>query len=67
MSYIITDIQDLGSIIVLDDSSRYEISSKDRYAVSLWIRGDKVEVSGSRITNPVRRNKTVSVTKLDLD
>ncbi len=67
MRYVITDIQNLGSIIVLDDFSRYEISSKDRYAVSLWIRGDKVEVSGSRITNPVRRNKTVSVTRLDQD
>ncbi len=67
MNYFITDIQNLGSIIVLDDSSRYEVSSMDRYAVSLWIRGDKVEVSGSRMTNPSRRNKTVSVTRLDQD
>lgn len=64
MSHVITDIRNLGTTIVLDDSSRYEVSSRDRYAVSLWIRGDKVEVSGSRITNPVRRNKTISVTAL---
>ncbi len=67
MSYLITDIQNLGAIVVLDDSTRYEVSTMDRYAVSLWIRGDKVEVAGSRMTNPSRRNKTVAVTRLDQD
>jgi hypothetical protein len=63
MSNYIRKIEDSGKLIILDDSSKWEVSSFDAFTTKMWMTGDNVSVSLNKMTNLSRNNETVSVTR----
>jgi len=60
MDKYIQDIRNSGELIILNDGSKWAVSSFDAFHTRMWMRFDKVEVSNNTITNKSRNNKTVS-------
>lgn len=63
MSNYIRKIEDSGKLIILDDSSKWEVSSYDAFTTRMWMIMDNVSVSLNKMTNLSRNNETVSVTR----
>lgn len=63
MSNYIRKIEDSGKLIILDDSSKWEVSSFDAFNTRMWMVMDNVSVSINKMTNLSRNNETVSVTR----
>lgn len=57
----IKEIKESGKIVVLSDSSEWEVDMFDRMDTRFWMRLDNVSVSGDKMTNHSQRDKTVSV------
>jgi hypothetical protein len=64
MSNYIRKIEDSGKLIILDDSSKWEVNSYDAFTTRMWMIMDNVSVSLNKMTNLSRKNETVSVTHL---
>jgi hypothetical protein len=64
MSIWIKEIKDSGKIIILDDSTKWEVSMFDRIDARMWMRMDSVTVKGNKMTNHSQRDKTISVKRL---
>ena len=60
MSNFIQKIEDGGKLIILDDSSKWEVNFLDTSTTRMWMTLEKVSVSLTRMTN-LNRNQTVSV------
>ena len=60
----IKEIENSGKIIVLDDSSRWEVGMFDRIDTRLWMRLDNVTAAGNEMTNHSQRDKTITVKRL---
>ena len=63
MSNYIRKIEDSGKLIILDDSSKWEVASYDSFTTRMWMIMDNVSVSLNKMTNLSRNNETVSVTR----
>jgi len=63
MSNYIRKIEDSGKLIILDDSSKWEVSSYDAFTTRMWMIMDNVSVSLNKMTNLSRNNETVSITR----
>ena len=66
--HTIKKVENLGEIITLDDSSRWQVSPIDKFKSMLWMILDKVTVtscigSKCKITH-TKRNETVEATFL---
>jgi len=57
----IKEIKDSGKIIILDDSSRWEVNIVDRIDARLWMRLDNVTVTENKMTNHGQGDKTITV------
>lgn len=57
----IKEIKESGKVIVLSDSSEWEVDMFDRMDTRFWMCLDSVTVSGDKMTNHSQRDKTVSV------
>ena len=64
MSIWIKEIKESGKIIILDDSTTWEVDMFDRIDTRLWSRMDKVTAAGSKITNHSQRDKTITARKI---
>lgn len=62
MSKYIREIEDSGKLIILNDSSKWEVGSYDSFTTRMWMIMDNVSVSLNKMTNLSRNNETVSVT-----
>ena len=61
----IKEIKESGKIIILDDSTKWEVASYDRYDTRMWMRMDNVTVSGNKMTkHGGLREETVSVKQI---
>ena len=63
MSNYIRNIEDSGKLIILNDSSKWEVGSYDSFTTRMWMIMDNVSVSLNKMTNLSRNNETVSVTR----
>ena len=63
MSNYIRKIEESGKLIILDDSSKWEVSSYDTFTTRMWMIMDNVSVSLNKMTNLSRNNETVSVAR----
>jgi len=59
----IREILESGQLIVLDDGSKWKVSSFDAFHTKLWMRMDQVEESFGKLTNVSRGGQSVSVTR----
>jgi len=64
MKQYIKEIKDSGKIIILDDSSKWEVSMFDRMDTRFWMRLDNVTVTRDKMTNHSQREKTVTVKRI---
>ena len=64
MSVWIKEIKDSGKIIILDDSTKWEVDMFDRIDTRLWMKMDSVTVTGNKMTNHGQRDKTISVKRI---
>jgi hypothetical protein len=64
MSIWIKEIKDSGKIIILDDSTKWEVDMFDRIDARMWMRMDSVTVKGNKMINHGQRDKTISVKRL---
>jgi hypothetical protein len=55
----IREIQDSGKLIVLDDGSKWEVTSYDAYHTKLWMRSDQIDESFGKLTNLTRGMQSV--------
>jgi len=62
VSKYIREIEDSGKLIILNDSSKWEVGSYDSFTTRMWMIMDNVSVSLNKMTNLSRNNETVSVT-----
>jgi hypothetical protein len=63
VSNYIRKIEDSGKLIILNDSSKWEVGSYDSFTTRMWMIMDNVSVSLNKMTNLSRNNETVSVTR----
>jgi len=63
VSNYIRKIEESGKLIILDDSSKWEVSSYDTFTTRMWMIMDNVSVSLNKMTNLSRNNETVSVAR----
>ena len=63
MSNHIRKIEDSGKLIILNDSSKWEVNSFDLFKTRMWAFMDNVSVSFNKMTNLNKNNETVSVTR----
>lgn len=63
MSNYIRKIEDSGKLIILDDSSKWEVDLYDTFTTRMWMIMDNVSVLVNKMTNLSRNNETVSVTR----
>ena len=60
MQNYIFKIEKFGKLIILNDSSKWEVSISDISTAAMWSQLDNVSVSGDKMTN-LERKETVSV------
>jgi hypothetical protein len=63
VSNYIRKIEDSGKLIILNDSSKWEVGSYDSFTTRMWMIMDNVSVSLNKMINLSRNNETVSVTR----
>ena len=51
MKASVKEIQDSGKSIVLDDGSKWSISSFDAFNTRMWMRFDNIEINFNKLTN----------------
>lgn len=61
MGLSIRKIEDSGKLIILDDSSKWEVSFIDTIDTRIWMMFDKISMKGDKMTNHSRRDKTITV------
>lgn len=61
MTLWISEVQDSGKLIVLNDGSKWSVDIIDSIHTALWLAMDKVEVSSNKLINLSRSNKAVKV------
>jgi len=64
MSIWIKEIKDSGKIIILDDSTKWEVDMFDRIDTRMWMRMDSVTIKGNKMINHSQRDKTISVKQI---
>jgi hypothetical protein len=60
----IKEIIDSGRVIILDDSSKWEVDTLDRIEARFWMRLDNVTIAGNKMIKHGHRDKTITVKKL---
>ena len=60
MNQIIREVKDGGKLIVLNDGSKWQISSFDAFHTMMWMPFDEIEVGVAHLINVSRRNQRVS-------
>ena len=61
MKHWIKEIKDFGKLIILDDSSKWEVGMFDRIDTRYWMRLDNVTIAGNKMINHSQRDKTITV------
>lgn len=61
MTLWISEVQDSGKLVVLNDGSKWSVDIVDSIHTALWLAMDKVEVSSNKLINLSRLNKAVKV------
>lgn len=64
MSIWIKEIKDSGKIIILDNSTKWEVDMFDRIDARMWMRMDSVTVKGNKMINHGQRDKEISVKQI---
>jgi len=64
MSIWIKEIKDSGKIILLDDSTKWEVDMFDRIDAKMWTRMDSVTIKGNKMINHGQRDKTITVKQI---
>ena len=64
MKASVKEIQDSGKSIVLDDGSKWSISSFDAFNTRMWMRFDNIEINFNKLTNHSRGNQTVDARRV---
>ena len=64
MSIWIKEIKDSGKIILLDDSTKWEVDMFDRIDARMWMRMDSVTIKGNKMINHGQRDKAISVKQI---
>ena len=64
MSNYIRKIEDSGKLIILEDSSKWEVSSYDAFTTRMWMVMDNVSVSLNKMTynGPQNLDSVISYT-----
>lgn len=64
MSIWIKEIIDSGKIILLDDSTKWEVDMFSRMDSRYWSRMDSVSVKGNKMINHSQRDKEITVKRV---
>ena len=64
MKASVKEIQDSGKLIVLDDSSKWSVSSFDAFNTRMWMRFDNIEINFNKLTNLSRGSQTVDARRI---
>ncbi len=63
MKQPIKEIKDSGTLIILEDGSKWEINSFDSFHTKMWMKSDLVEVYFGNLKNVSRNNVSVFAKK----
>ena len=64
MKASVKEIQDSGKLIVLDDASKWSVSSFDAFNTRMWMRFDNIEINFNKLTNLSRGSQTVDARRI---
>jgi hypothetical protein len=64
MSIWIKEIIDPGKIILLDDSTKWEVDMFSRIDARYWSRMDSVSIKGNKMINHSQRDKEITVKRI---
>jgi len=60
----IKEIKESGKIIILDDSTIWEVDTFNRIDVRMWMRFDNVTVSGNKMTKHGIKDEIITVKRI---